>query len=533
MKNHSTWVSILCVIVGFAQAWAGVDTPQDKEAEYSEAVLDYQSGDAQKALPKLEAILSDQPDNIKALELKGLVLKSAENWKDAARVFLKLRKLAKSAGVDDEKALSYEFQVGTLLVQLQKYDKAKAFLQKCFKAGFNVPVTKFYLGIIAMEEGDLRDAQSNFRSVVRSDVEGLKAPSHFYLGVISKRRKEDTAAEASWKTAKDMAETISRDPASAPATRAGAKQLLASVDALLNMPADGGQSSAVFASVGLVTGYDSNVLLNPAVDTGATGQGTPMTTFRYSLGYQAEFLGIQFMPMWQGSINYNFNSGAKAGQFFINDLNLWANRTSGHWRYGMRAGASIVLRNFVATGSTTGNLRKQSISPTFGPNVRYEWGEKTAIGSEVVVALNTFYNEESLSSELLKTGWETRWRNYYQSLDKTGWWNPTAEISLQYQYTNGIEFRSIGARTSLSTVRYWNDHWSSTLRAGLGYITYPSRSAGARNDIEINAGLGAGYELASNIRLSGDFTYLNNLSNVTDIYKYNRWVASVAGDYTF
>lgn len=527
----------LCVLLCASQLMAAVELeiPAEAEAEYSDAVLSYQSGDSKAAVTKLASILRKHPENLKALELQGLALKSSEEYKESTKVFLKLRKLAREANIDGDKALSYEFQIGTLLVQLQKHDKAKPFLTKCLKGGFNVPVAKFYLGIIAMEEGDLREAQAAFRSVVRSDVDSLKAPSHFYLGVIAKRRKEDTLAESNWKTAKEMAEETSRDPASAPATRAGAKQLVASVDALLNAPskADAGNASAFFGSVGVATGYDTNVLLNPSVDIGATGQSTPTMAFRYSAGYVRNFSNIQIMPLWQGSMNYNFNSATAAGQFFSNDWNVWANYKRGDWRYGMRAGASLVLRNFVATGSTSGVLKKQSFSPTFGPNIRYEWGDHFAAGSEAVFVTNTFYSEESLATELQKTGWEARWRNYFMDTDKVGWWNPTYELNLQYQYTEGTEFRSLGVRTSAGTTRWWNDKLSSSFRLGVGYITYPSRASGTRTDIEVQTGLQTAYDWRQNLRLTMDLSYLNNLSNITDIYKYNRIVASVAADYQF
>jgi tetratricopeptide (TPR) repeat protein len=540
MKNNTvrgSVLSFLWIVFNVPGAWAGdsvqTEIPIELEAQYSEAVVAYQSGEAKKALSLLEPVLKASPKNLKAMELQGLALKSSEAWVDATRVFLKLRKLAQGTDIETETAMSYEFQIGTLLVQLQKFDKAGPFLTKCLRNGFNLPVTKFYLGIVAMEANNYRDAQSHFRSVVRSDVESLKAPSHFYLGVIAKRRKEDTLAESNFKTAKELAEKTSRDPASAPATREGARQLMANVDTLLAIPQQQAGGSAFFASIGLLGGYDTNVLLNPSVDVGATGQSSPTTTFRYNLGYATRIGRVQLVPVWQGSINYNFANETKAGQFFSNDWNLWSTLERGPWRYGVRAGASLILRNFVDTGATTGILKTQSFSPTIGPNIRYSWGDRHAVGTELVYAANSFFNEESLGTELQKSGWEIRWRNYYQDSDRNGWWNPTVELNVQYQYTEGTEFRSIGTRSFASTTRYWNDKLNSSLRAGLGYVMYPDRSTGTRSDIELTAGLQTAYDFSQALRLTGDFSYLNNVSNVTSIYSYSKWVGSVAADYQF
>lgn len=512
-------------------ALASVDpVPSEFEVDYTEALLAYQDNSPDECLQRLQPILEKNPNLMKALELRGLAYKAKGENKKSLSAFIKLRKLARKSGLPTADILPYEFQAATLLVQEKKFQKARPLFEKCVQFEFNTTLSKFYLGTIAMNAEEPREAQGYFRDVIQSKLEPIKPTAYFYLGLMAKRLNELTLAENNLKQAKTMADTIARNPASTPGEIQGAAQLSAAVDAVLNQKVES-SGGAFFSSIGLVSGYDSNVLQNPSVDAGGTGQSTVTETLRYSLGYSWGSPNWQWVPLLQGSYNHNFADGSHAGQFWINDGSLYVTRNpKGPDSYGLRIGTNYIMRNVVADDSTE-TLTPQSLSYGVGPFYRSEWGKSRAWGVELYGQSNNFLNEASLSEAYRKTGYDAKLRFYYERNRHVSWWNPLMDLTTTYQFTSGDEFRSAGGKASWFNTIYFSDKTSLLTRASFGLSTYPDRSTGVRGDTELSAGITLSYRWKKWLKFSLESSYLNNASNVTSLYQYDRLSFGLGADW--
>ncbi len=517
--------------IGLVQTVWAVSSPI--EADLAEASLAYQSGRTEESLRMVGWILKDAPYSVKALELKGLILREQGDNEAALETFETLRDLATRAKVSPATSAPYDFQSGMILVEMQRYEEARPLLVNAVRADFNPAPAKYFLGIAAFQQKLDAEATSHFRYVVRSKADLLRASAYYYLGVLAHRREDPKQALWDWREARLIAQNLLKQPDSSEATKASARSLIDRTNTAASKVSEDGDQSGLSLYTALITGYDSNVLLSPVINAGATGQPTVMSTLRYAGTYVFRYEGHQLTPSLRGSANYNFNSDAHGAQFFINDASLTYTRhpeAASHW--GVRAGLLYIMRNSVSASDTTGTLTGQSLGASLAPFLRrvgahFQWT------GELIITPQLFFTDGDLPSYARKSGFDWRMRHSVQYSSGRTFFNPTLVADIALTQTDGEEFRSRGATLSLLNTLPLTKRTDLHLRGTLGYHEYPSRPLGKRYDTEISGAAQCDFKVLEEFHVLGELSYLENLSNIEDVYRYNRLVVGVGADYRF
>lgn len=503
------------------------------EVDLAEAALAYQSGRAEEALRMVGWILKDAPNTVKALELKGLILREQGDNESALETFDALRSLAARAKVSPATAAPYDFQSGMILVEMQRYDEARPLLVNAVKADFNPAPAKYFLGVAAFQQKLDAEATSHFRYVVRTKADLLRASAYYYLGVLANRREDPKQAIWDWREARLIAQNLLKQPDSTDATKASARALIDRTSLASSKISEHGKNSDLSLYAALITAYDSNVLLSPLINIGATGQPTVMSTLRYAGTYNYRYEGHQLTPTLRGSANYNFNPNAHGGQFFINDASLTYTRhpeAASHW--GVRAGLLYIMRNNVTTADPTGSLTGQSLGTTLAPFMRWV-GSHFQWTGEILITPQLFFTDSELPSYLRKSGFDWRMRHSLQYTSGNSFFNPTLIADIALTQTDGEEFRSRGGNLLLLNTLPITERMNLHLRGALAYHEYPSRPTGIRYDTEVTGGAQFDFKVMEEFHVLGEFSYLENLSNIEDIYRYNRMAVGLGADYRF
>jgi hypothetical protein len=504
----------------------------NSQSDYAEAVLRYRQGKFKESVGLLDSALKESPRDLAAWELKGLALKELGDREKALSIFTTLRKFAISKELPAKQRGIYSFQSGMLLSELKRFDQAKPFLLESVKLDFNTTASQYFLGLIAFEKREDAESESLFRLVSQSGNGLLKANAFYYLGLLAKRKDDTKLAVWNWKESKRVALGVASTSSTNDANRRAAEAVITEAQSAIDTGSQEGTRSAWFGNAGLLTSYDSNVLLNPLVDVGSTGARTVMQTLRYGVGYLWGFSDAQLLTSLRGTGNYNFSLEARSGQFVINDLGLvytvGPNRPV-HW--GVRTGALYILRNDT-TQSNSGVLKHQSLGLPLGPFLTIAW-TKFRWTTEFVATPQVFFSDASLDSYLRKTGVDWRLRNELSYRGTSRFLNPTTSLELYYQQTNGEEFRMTGASLNLTNPIRFSDLFTTTLRTGLAYNTYSQRPDGARYDTQLSFAVDFDYRVWNSLFAQVECSYLDNLSNITDVYRYNRFILGAGVDYRF
>lgn len=522
------WLLIVSWWIPFAGA-----VPSPVEVDLAEATLAYRSGRTEESLRMLGWILKDAPNTVKALELKGLILREQGDNETALETFDALRNLAARAKVSPATSAPYDFQAGMILTEMQRYDEARPLLVNAVKADFNPAPAKYFLGVAAFAQKQDSEATSHFRYVVRSKADLLRASAYYYLGVLAHRREDPKQAIWDWREAHQIAQKLLRQADSSEATKASARALIDRTTTAMSKVSEEGKNSDLSMYAALITAYDSNILLSPIINAGVLGQPTLMTTLRYAGTYNYRYQGHQLTPSLRGSANYNFNSEAQGGQFFINDASLTYTRNpdaASHW--GVRVGLLYIMRNNVTSSSSSGTLTGQSLGTTLAPFLR-QVGARFQWTGELLITPQMFFTDSDLPSYTRKSGFDWRMRHSLQYSSGNNFFNPTLVADVALTQTDGEEFRSRGATLSLVNTLPLTARTLMHLRGTLGYHEYPSRPLGKRYDTEISGAAQIDFKVMEEFHVLGEFSYLENLSNIEDIYRYNRLVVGLGADYRF
>jgi TolA-binding protein len=522
----------ICLVWLLTSVWIPANAGSLVELNYTEAVVAYQKNQFAESLRLIETVLKEAPEDLKALELKGLVLKDQGQSESSLAVFSLLRALSAKLKLPATQAATYDFQAGVLLVEMKQPEQAKPLLLSSIKADFNTTPARYFLGVIAMGEEKYKEAENYFRAVARGNSPMLRASAYYYLGVIAKRDDSDKEAAIYWQEARKVAQAMLATPEISAASNSTARALIARIDSTTKDPSEITSQSNFFANIAAVTSYDSNVLLNAIVNIGASGNPTLMETIRYGIGYDLPLGDHSLTTALRGSINYNFNPAARAGQFFVNDATLaYTFNSKRAFSYGLRTGATYIFRNDTSQ-STEGALKPQSLGIPIAPFVRRNWTQWRWT-AEVSVTPQQFFTDVGLDASLAKTGFEWHLRNQIQFLSNSRFFNPSLDLDLLVLKTNGTEYRNEGLVIGLNNAFIFSNAAVLTVRASAGYQEYRDRPTGGRYDVPLSLGGQFDYQAWKNLHLVAELNYMNNLSNVTDIYRYVRLVGGVGLDYRF
>jgi tetratricopeptide (TPR) repeat protein len=148
------------------------------EPEYALAVLDFNAKDFSSALRLLSEIQKKAPASVEVLELKAITLKAMKNEKDAANVYRDLIQIKTKEGKDKKEIAPYAFELGVIRYNEKNWKQAEQYLNYSAKNGFNVEVSRFYLGLVQVQLQEWNKAEENFSETLKSDLEELKPAAH-------------------------------------------------------------------------------------------------------------------------------------------------------------------------------------------------------------------------------------------------------------------------------------------------------------------------------------------------------------------
>ncbi len=166
------------------------DNPKDSDARGLQASLLLDRGDIQKAISELQAVVNASPDNFVARYNLGRAHIARAEWEQARQQFSEairerpdylparlalaqlqvmrqewdeaLKSVAQVLAIDKKNAPARMIEAAALMGQ-RKFTESRQVLEEVRKANPNAPDIDFSLGMVSMQEGNLKDAEEIFR----------------------------------------------------------------------------------------------------------------------------------------------------------------------------------------------------------------------------------------------------------------------------------------------------------------------------------------------------------------------------------
>src|SRR5580658_4488401 len=192
------------------------DNPKDSDARGLQASLLLDRGDVQKAISELQAVVNAAPDNFVARYNLGRAHVARGEWEQARQQFTEairerpdylparlalaqlqvmqkeyepaLKSVAEILTIDKKNGPARMIEAAALLGE-RKFDEARQLLEAIRQANPNAPDIDFSLGMVALKEGHLTEAEDIFRRAYAASpkdsrglvglVETLAAEGHF------------------------------------------------------------------------------------------------------------------------------------------------------------------------------------------------------------------------------------------------------------------------------------------------------------------------------------------------------------------
>jgi hypothetical protein len=511
---------------------ARAEVPSALEPQYAEAVLSYNEKDYAKTVSALNALIAQEPGVFEFLELKALTLKAMKDPHaiDAYGSLIKLKTAAKGA---PKELATYHFELGQLYFDKGDYAHARESLTYAMKMGVNVYPSHYFLALIHFKSGEWEQAEAEFRQVLRGDVDDLKPSAHFYIGEIALQTGYAPGATKSFFAARTQAKAELDSTETVPETRKMAQQVYDQADAGLKPFS----SSKWFGNATLLTGYDSNVLSVPSsqVSTGTgTGIRSVKETLQAGLGYMTSPLNtVQWVPSYKGSFNYNFNENVRDGQFISHDVSLYATKGAlDATSWGLKLEGVFVFQDQVDPATNKGTFKPYSLVGSVGPYYRTEIARKTLLGGEIDVQPGRNYLDPSVPDAFKRSGIEYLAKFYLKKDSGNRWWNPGASVGFDVNSTTGSEYESKGLTFGVADALHLGDSTNVNLSVDFSPVSFAQRLGDPRYDKMVALDANLSQKLTEKCSLVGDVQYIDNLSNITDVYQYTRLVVSAGLGYS-
>jgi len=511
----------------FSWGTVALANPGDAELLQAQADLLIQDGKTTAALDTIDKALIISPNDLKLLELKALTLNQLGNWKAAFNLY---DSLSDRSQATPKKRAPYEFELGLIEFKQKNFKNAEKHFLFALNQRFNLDVSQFLLGSIYLGQKSFIRAQEYLKASLDSPVKELKAQSHMYLGQSFAEQGNYPKAFKHVVAARELASELS--------TASDARQANLGSQILESTNALAGQlgKSNLIAQVGLITGYDSNVLLNPTSNADPASQSASL---KETLSFSLQYLtppdgGAQWQLLYQGAVNYNFNSATRAGQFAINDLaaNVTLNPEEST-RYGVRAGAQYILRSGADGSSTANSFANYSLIGTVGTFVYHDEGKGTILGAEILVQPQSFLRDSDSPTSYRKTGWGGIARFYRQGNRFLGMNSPLIALVFDLRQTTGEEFRSKSVGLEFGGNWKVSSRFTILPQTLFSYTAYQFRETGYRGDWFLNGQLASQFKVANGFFLNSSLQVGKNFSTVIDTYEYFRFAASIGINYQF
>jgi tetratricopeptide (TPR) repeat protein len=524
------------IFLGLQSPTFADDLPRALEPAYGEAVLAYHAKDYARALELISELERKAPRSAKLLELQALCYKTQGRDELALPIYQRLVSSQLKAGQPTKGAAPFLFEIGMIEFRRKNLKEARRRVQSAINLGFNLGASHFFLGTIDFQGGDLASADQHFRAVLDSDAASLKPMAELYLGQIASMNYDAEAALRSFVAAKEGADATIADPNAIEEESSLARQVSQSTSEVLSAF----NFSKFFGSVSLLSSYDSNVLSVPTSGVNASaaqaqGYGSAGGTLKVGLGYSSPPLDtVQFIPSYQGSINFESNSRTDNGEFILHDLALYLNRHPyATTSYGFKIEGLSYFQYEASASTGPGKFGPYSLGGSFGPYWRTEIRPKVLLGFESFFEPVRNFLDPAFSPPARLSGWDALVRSYLRQDSHGAFWNPGAAVTLMWTRTEGTEYQSAAATLGLSDLMYPSDRFTIANELDIGYAHFPNRPEQARTDENFNFQIRPNWRLSRSVLLIGEVQYIVNVSNIKDAYQYNRMIVSAGPAFEF
>ncbi len=501
------------------------------EPEYALAVLAYNDQDFNSALKLLSELQKKAPRAAEILELKAITLKALKNEREAAKIYNTLVQLKQNEKRDKKEIAPYAFELGVIRYNQKNWKLAERYLAYSARHGFNVEVSRFYLGLIQSQTQDWVKAEQNFKATARGGVEELHPAAHYYLAQVYFKLGYPSDGFKNLLDAKRTSNRyIDRNDVQAESKKM-AEQVREAADATL-APFDRSQT---FGNFSFLLGYDTNVLLVPSTDvpnTSGSGKTTPKALLSAGLGYASSPMrSIQYVPSVRFNLNKNFNGDSKAGEFADTTFSLFFTKDAiAPFSFGLKSEGSGVFQNQVdSSGSSKYSLYNTSL--LFAPYTKWDATRKWTLGAEVGYRILSFSGEDTVADSLRRSGKGIIARLSAQNRTQRKRWNPTYVLKAELNPTVGTEYDSkvLGAQV-INTMTLGKINFSQVLE--LTRTIYPDSSTD-RGDTFVLLALQASKKIGPRWAVLATGDYTKNISSDEASYSYDRITLNAGLGYSF
>lgn len=521
------------VFTGFilleTRLWAKV--PLIYEPDYAEALLAFHDKNFSDVMQHLRPGLKANPNMVEYLELLGLTWKAMGDYQKATNAFLKVLKVLKEGKKLNPELLPYRFELGLLYFKQKKYAKARRELEAVSKGGFQSEVAHFFLGLMNLEEDKLIEAEDSFKRVVSSEVFDVSVPAHLYLAQIAGSLSDMRGMVNWYQRAQGWARYAMQKSPSEHIKSISEKVIGASELALRPL-----MQSKFFGSVGLVTGFDSNVFAVPddVTVTAGTGKSTLKETLQLGLGYAtASNKEWQWALQYRGLGNYNLNSLTRAGQFISNDLAFYLNKNPLlYTSYGTKVSVHYLFQ-YAVSGDQLNKYVPASLDITLAPYYRITVAKAWAMLTQLSIhPRKTNYGDKDTTADQYRSGWEAGLLWSMRRERRHPFFTPTISLEGQYRGTQGTEYRAKIGKLEFSNTASLNNRTQVTQSLAYSVLSFDARATGVRTDKTLELRVGGQYRLTPSLTSILDLLYTSNQSNVT-AFQYNRFTTDLGVVYSF
>lgn len=501
------------------------------EPEYALAVLDYNAQDFDSAIKLLNELQKKAPATVEILELKAITLKAMKNEKEAANVYRDLVQVKTKQGKDKKEIAPYAFELGVIRYNEKNWKQAEQYLNYSAKNGFNVEVSRFYLGLVEVQTQDWAKAEANFTETLKTDLDELKPASHYYLSQVYFKLGYPADGFGNLIDAKKTAQKYIDREDILPESKKMAEQVRAAAAATL-APFDRAQTFGTFS---LLLGYDSNVLLIPsdtANSTGASGKSTMKSLVSAGYGYASSPLKtIQYVPSVRFNFNKNFNGESTSGEFADTTFSLFLTKNAlAPFAWGLKSEGTFVFQNQTdSTGAKKYHLYDDMVS--FAPYAKWDLSKKWTYAAEVGYRIVTYSGEDTLSPSLHRSGNGLTARLSAQNKAARKYFNPIYALKVELNSTQGTEYANTlyGAQL-INSMRLGKFEFSQVIE--VDRTKYGSSSTN-RGDTLFVLSLLASRKIGPRWALLFSGDYSSNSSSDSATYGYNRYTFNAGVGYNF
>jgi hypothetical protein len=205
--------------------------------------------------------------------------------------------------------------------------------------------------------------------------------------------------------------------------------------------------------------------------------------------------------------------------------------------WGVKTEGTYTFQNQVDPSSDKGTLKPYSLIGAAGPYFRKEVGRKLTLGAEVVAQpgknyLDANYSTDPSQATYKRSGLEMTGKVSLRHERGDRWWNPATYVGYDMNHTSGEEYRSKAFLVGASNALHLSDAALVSLAVDFSPISYNDRLTGSRSDKMLSLDSNLNLKLSEKYNLLADLQYINNTSNVADLYQYTRLVVSAGLGYS-